>query len=840
MADWRIILLLLTLILAPLWSQSAGGDGPRIRPLSLRLIPSSVTLPSRAASHRFLVLGEYPDGLERDVTAECVFLVSDPTKGEIDDSGRFSGLQAGTVVLRARLGNQQAVARVRVPELGPERPFNFSRDIGAILTRRGCNGSDCHGSVTGRGGFKLSKNAANPREDHRWLVRGGTYQVLAAESKGKEIPRIDLGDPARSLLLLKPTMSIPHGGGERFSLGSPDYLTLLNWIRIGAPLGERGAGEEVSIREVSVFPKQSVLDGKGSQQLLVVAHLKNGDREDISGQVLFVSSNPDVVKVSETGLVRAVAKGEATVWVRTVGHTANTAFAVIDQPVKDYPEIPRRNFIDRLVFDKLRRLNLIPAGLASDGEFLRRVCLDLTGTLPPPQRVREFLSSDDPSKRDRLIERLLGSPEYVDYWSFRFSDLMRVTLTSGGKASKTKAYEDWVTASVIANKPYDQMAVERVAAQGYGAPTKNFFLAGSPIVPAKMMAEHVRVFLGRRLDCAQCHDHPYENWTQEQFWGLTAFYGGLSELVEGHIVLDTLGGAHVDRREDRTVIHPRTNQPMLPTFLDGSRLPQEQWLDPRLQLAQWMTSHPYFSEAAVNRIWGYFFGRGIVDPVDDFRTTNPPTHPKLLAELAKEFRDRGYDLQSLMRTIVQSRTYQLSAEPPPSDRGDKLNYSRARTRPLEAAVLLDAVSRATAVEEEFNLHDIVGGGKAPPGTRAMQMIPDLCPSTFMEVYGQSMRKTPASGNPDPNLRQALHIWAGPAYTSKISKPGGRLDRLLGEEASDAEIIEEFYLASLTRFPTIREKTQLLGFLKERRARRKETLEGLLWALISSREFAYNH
>ena len=454
--------------------------------------------------------------------------------------------------------------------------------------------------------------------------------------------------------------------------------------------------------------------------------------------------------------------------------------------------------------------------------------------------MREFLSSDDPSKRDRLIERLLGSPEYVDYWSFRFSDLMRVTLTSGGKASKTKAYEDWVTASVIANKPYDQMAVERVAAQGYGAPTKNFFLAGSPIVPAKMMAEHVRVFLGRRLDCAQCHDHPYENWTQEQFWGLTAFYGGLSELVEGHIVLDTLGGAHVDRREDRTVIHPRTNQPMLPTFLDGSRLPQEQWLDPRLQLAQWMTSHPYFSEAAVNRIWGYFFGRGIVDPVDDFRTTNPPTHPKLLAELAKEFRDRGYDLQSLMRTIVQSRTYQLSAEPPPSDRGDKLNYSRARTRPLEAAVLLDAVSRATAVEEEFNLHDIVGGGKAPPGTRAMQMIPDLCPSTFMEVYGQSMRKTPASGNPDPNLRQALHIWAGPAYTSKISKPGGRLDRLLGEEASDAEIIEEFYLASLTRFPTIREKTQLLGFLKERRARRKETLEGLLWALISSREFAYNH
>ena len=840
MVDWRIIILLLTLILAPLWSQSSGEDVSRAQLLSLRLIPSNVTLPTQASSQRFLVLGEYSDGLERDVTAECVLSVSDPAKGKIGDSGKFSGLQPGTLVLSARLGNQQAAASVRVPKAGPKRPFSFSRDIGAILTRRGCNGSDCHGSVIGRGGFKLSKSAANPKEDHRWIAQGGTYQVLTAESKGEEVPRIDLENPARSLLLLKPTLSIPHGGGERFPLGSPEYLTLLNWIRTGAPFGEGVAGEQFSIRQVDVLPKQSVLDGKGSQQLLVLAHLRNGVREDISDQVLFISSNPDVVKVSETGLVRAVGKGEATVWVRTVGHTANTTFAVIDQPMKDYPEIPRRNFIDRLVFDKLRRLNLIPSGLSQDGEFLRRVCLDLTGTLPPPRRVREFLSSNDPTKRDRLIERLLGSPEYVDYWGFRFSDLMRVTLTSGGKASKTKAYEDWVTASVIVNKPYDQMAVERVAAQGYGAPTKNFFLFGEPIVPAKMMAEHVRVFLGRRLDCAQCHDHPYENWTQEQFWGLTAFYGGLSELVEGHIVLDTLGGAHVDRREDRAVIHPRTNRPMVPTFLDGSRLPQEQWLDPRLKLARWMTSHPYFSEASVNRIWGYFFGRGIVDPVDDFRTTNPPTHPKLLAELAKEFRSRGYDLRSLLRTIVQSRTYQLSAEPTPSNKGDKLNYSRAQARPLEAAVLLDAVSRATAVEEEFHLHDIVGGGKAPPGTRAMQMIPDLCPSMFMEVYGQSTRKTPASGNPAPNLRQALHIWAGPAYTSKISKPGGRMDRLLGEGASDAEIIEEFYLASLTRFPTIREKTQLLDFLKERRARRKETLEGLLWALISSREFAYNH
>ncbi len=310
MVDWRIIVSSLTLILAPVWGQSSREDGPRTQPLSLRLIPSSVTLPTKVASQRFLVLGEYSDGLERDVTAKCVFSVSDPARGQIDDSGRFSGLEAGTVVLRARLGNQQAAASVRVLGPGPKRPFSFSRDIGAILTRRGCNGSDCHGSVIGRGGFKLSKNAADPVEDHRWLVKGGTYQVLTAESKGKETPRIELDEPAKSLLLLKPTMSIPHGGGERFRLGSPDYLTLLEWIRSGAPFGEDGAGEDVSIQKVDVFPRQNVLNEKVSQQLLVLAHLRNGQQEDISDQVLFVSSNPDVVEVSEKGLVRAVKKGE--------------------------------------------------------------------------------------------------------------------------------------------------------------------------------------------------------------------------------------------------------------------------------------------------------------------------------------------------------------------------------------------------------------------------------------------------------------------------------------------------------------------------------------------------
>ena len=834
----------LILTLAPLLSQS-GGREVKAKPSSLRVVPETVTLWGNKASQRFVVMGEFTDGLERDVTGDSTFSVSDPAKGEIDGWGRFSARAAGQVVLTGRFGGLEAEGSVRIEGAGEERPFSFARDVDGIFTKRGCNTRDCHGGIKGQGGLKLSKNALHPREDYRWVVEGGTYQVLSAESKGPKTPRIDLKDPAKSLLLLKPTMAVAHGGGERFEEDSSDYETILNWIRAGAPYGKEGEEQGIAIERVEVFPGQSVLDGNGRQQLLITAHLSNGRKEDITDQVLYVSNDPKVVKVNEAGLVRAVKTGETAVLIRAAGHAASAGFGVIKAPIADYPQVARRNFIDDLVFEKLRKFNIIPSPLSRDEEFLRRVCLDLTGTLPPPRRVREFLASENPRKRDELIETLLSSPEYVDYWGFFFSDLMRVTPTSDSSPSLTKAYEDWIINSIAANKPYDQMATERIAAQGYSAPSRNLFYVSEPMAPEKIMAEHVRVFFGRRIDCAQCHNHPYEKWSQNQFWGLTAFYGGVRNLrlVENRysrVVFDGLGGGHVDRTDDAGVVHPRTQEKVLPTFFDGARLPEDQWMDPRLKLAKWMTSHPYFVEASVNRIWGNFFGRGIVDPVDDFRTTNPPTHPELLTALAKDFKDHGYDLKHLMRNIVRSRTYQLSAAPNETNKEDRINYSRALSRPLQAAVLLDAISRATGVEEVFRLHDRAGGGTPLPGTRAMHLIPDFAPSQFLDAYGRSMRKTPASGNPAPSLGQGLHMWAGPTYTNKISKKGGRLDRLLKRDDSNQEIIEEFYLAALTRLPTARERADLLEFLRQRSSRRQETLEGFVWALISSREFAYNH
>ena len=349
--------------------------------------------------------------------------------------------------------------------------------------------------------------------------------------------------------------------------------------------------------------------------------------------------------------------------------------------------------------------------------------------------------------------------------------------------------------------------------------------------------------MGRRIECAQCHNHPFEAWSQNQFWGLAAFFAGYSELRDSSVVIDVLGGGHVDQPKDMMVTNPRTKEKVIPAYLDGTGLPQNEWMDPRMQLAKWVTSHPYFAEATVNRMWSFFFGRGIVDPVDDFRSTNPPTHPELLQALAKDFRDSGYDLKHLMRTIVQSRAYQLAAAPNESNKEDKIDYSHAQARPLEPAVLLDAITSATGVPEKFAHFTSPPLGvefDPPAGMRAMQTIPELCPSQFMDDFGRPMRAALPVGSPQPNLLEALHMIAGPTYNSKIAQEGGRLDQLLKNGDSDEQVIDAFYLAALTRFPTVQEKAALMKFLAQRSSHRQETLAGMVWALVNSREFAYNH
>ena len=843
-----MLCIVLAAVTCPIYSRS--WVSPAAKPISIRVLPENPTLYGTGASQSFLVLARYDDRLEREVTAQSVFSVSDDKIAEVDERGKVRALVPGQAVLSAQFGSYVVKTTFRIEGSTEPRPFIFGWDVGGIFTRHGCNRSECHGGVKGRGGFKLSFNGLHPKKDYRWIVEGGTYQVLTEEASGPRNPRVDLAEPARSLLLLKPTMNVPHGGGQRFDTSSRDYETLLRWIEDGAAYG----GEGVHVENLEIFPQQLVLDAQGEHQLLVTARLPNGRRVDVSDDIAYKSQDPNIADVSKTGRVEGKAPGETAVIVRAPGHAVSVRVGVIAKPVPSYPDVHRRNFIDEHVFVKLRDFHIVPSALSSDDEFLRRICLDLTGTLPPPNRVRDFLASQDPQKRDQLIETLLDSAEYVNYWSYRLGKYFRVTMSGAGTQDEayTQLYAQWIRDSIAQNKPYDQIARERIAAQGYDAPSWSHYQFGGNLrSPQDIMTEEVRAFLGLRLDCAQCHDHPYETWSQDQFWGMAAFFGRLTYVGERtgvrlptRLTLDDAAGN--GRRKEPGVLNPRTQQEVEPKFLDGKPFQLELRTNLRMRLAEWMTSpkNPQFAPAIVNRIWGHFFARGIVDPVADFRVTNPPTHPELLEALAEDFIQHGYDLKHLIREIVQSRTYQLSGAANETNRDDNLNYSRSLPRPLEPAVILDVISQVTGVEPDFSLiHCACSSASqmraAPLGMRAIDVFPGLFPSRFLEVFGQHKRVSIPEGKPQPTLTQALHMVAGPTYTTNLAKEGERVDRLLKDGATNRHVMEELYLAALSRFPTRQEQVELERLIALRPSR-ADAIESLTWAIISSREFTHNH
>jgi Protein of unknown function (DUF1549)/Protein of unknown function (DUF1553) len=810
-------------------------------PPALRLVPAETTLSGAGATQRFVVLAKGLDGLERDVTSQCRFTTKSTSKIAVELEGRVTGLADGDAILRVEYQGAVAEAAVRVRDVRRPRTSTFAWDVEAVLTRNGCNGSGCHGGVKGRGGLKLSLHGSDPREDYRWIVKGGTYQVLTDAVAPPIMPRVNQSEPGKSLLLMKPTFAVPHGGGYRIEPGSRDYKTLAEWIVNSAPYTDEGP----RVERIEPFPGDAVLLTGSKQQMIVTAHLVGGEYRDVTESVLYESLNPEVLTIDERGRAEARRPGEAAVLVRAPGRVATARIAVIPRALARYPDVERRNFIDEFVFAKLQKLHILPSELSGDAEFLRRVCLDLTGTLPPRERVDEFLADREPRKREKLVDRLLETPEYVDYWTFRFGDLFRVALhPNGGNPKYSQAYGEWLRRAIAENRPYDEIAGERIAAQGYDGPSRHYLPILQPPLPQDAASEQVRAFLGRRLDCAQCHDHPFENWTQNQFWGLAAFFRRLTFYWYGDIGVETIVSDDADGYSRRgnmgRVMNPRTNHEVEPSFLDGTALPAEERKDPRRALARWITAHPYFAEAAANRIWSHFFSRGIVDPVDDFRTGNPATHPELLAALAEDFRSHRYDLKHLMRRIVSSRTYQLSSAPNETNRDDEINYSRALPRRLDAEILLDAVSRVTETTEVFKLPN---GGMAPPGTRAIELDePDMYPCRFLELHGRPSRATLPERSAKASLGQTLHQLAGETYTDKLARDGGRVDRLVSGRVSSREMINELYLAALSRRPNSRELGELEAALDAatRRTSRRQAVEDLLWAILSSEEFTHNH
>ncbi len=833
------------------------------KPESIRIHPTAVTLWGPDVTQAFVVLGQFADKIERDVTDHCEILIDDPSLGEFGTDLRLTPLRDGQALVTAKLDGLEARAEVRIEGASGRRPFNFQREIQGVLTRRGCNASNCHGGVKGRGGFKLALNAVYPEEDYDWIVRGGGYQVLTDAVKGERIPRISMDEPGKSLILLKPTLGMDHEGGLRLPGKSGDYETILNWIRAGAPYTENPA-EQLRIVRLDAWPAEIVLERSGKHRLLVTATLQDGSTEDVTDQVHFHSNNRDVVRVSRDGIVEGVMPGETNIMIRAAGASTNARIGVIVETLSSFPDLKANNYIDEYIYAKLRKFHIPPSALSSDEDFMRRVCLDLCGTLPPAAKVREFLDDPDPGKREKLIELLMETPEFVDYWVYRFSDLFRVRV--GGGTNHGELYWEWIRQSIATNKPYDQIARERLSAQGWGGPGRHFMWASKRRPIEALVSEDAQVFLGRRLDCAQCHNHPYETRSQRQFWGLAAFYGKITqtEWVNDQIVYDDPDGQEYDwgelgrhEVEFKQVLNPRTKEPVTPAFFDGTDISPAHQRDPRMALANWMTSHPWFSEAAVNRMWGYFFDRGIVHPVDDFDSTNLPSHPGLLQELASDFRENGHDLRSLIRLIVNSRTYQLSSVPLENNLHDRINFSHQVPRALDAEVLLDAIASVTDIPVIFDrTSGNVSGinvGKMPEGTRAVQLRdPVTWPSRFMDIYGRPTRQSVPERNVQPNIEQAMHLLVGNTYTDQLSGEHGRLGKLMKHSSTGMEdIIEEFYLAALSRYP-LEQELKAIGELMQNQSpivshdffadnpQRKKVLEDFIWGLISSREFAYNH
>lgn len=703
----------------------------------------------------------------------------------------------------------------------PAHP-QFLRDVAPILDKKGCSGAPCHGKFGGRGDFQLSLLTLAPEDDYDPIVHG---------ARGR---RVNLQEPDQSLLLLKATFQVPHGGGVRLEKGSPEYQTVLNWLKDGAPF----AAVDARVESLTVEPAQTVLAPGGKLQLKVTAKWSDGRVEDITRKAIYTSADEPVASVSPTGLVTGQRWGGTAIQVRFLG-TARAAFVTLPQARKEaVPNVPRANLIDNYVFDNLKRMNVAPSDLTTDEAFCRRVFLDTTGVLPTADELRQFLADKAPDRRVKLIDQLLERPEYVDLRTLRLADMLRLNprKISGDLAFGERAvvlFTEWIRDNVARNRPYNEFVRDILAARGsiyFNGPANYWAIERTPNDRAETTGQ---AFLGVRLQCARCHKHPFDRWTTDDYWNFSVFHGKVAMRgVNG----GAFGEQEIYYNAGVAIINQSVNGrhkglPADPTFLAEPMLtPEQQQADISQMLADWVTSpqNRFFARAAVNRLWSQFFGRGIVHPVDDMRETTPETVPGLLDALAREFVSHRYDVKYLTRLILNSRTYQLSAAPNDSNALDDRFYAHYYPKPMLAQVLLDTINQATGVSERLS---------AFPTARTVE-IPVPASNDFLSVFGQSHREYLTDLDPklEPNLVQTLHMMNSPYINNKL-RAGSAARDLAAAKIPDGDAVTQAFLRTLCRRPNAQEAAAALKALPQCKTR-QEWLEDLMWALISSREFLF--
>ena len=809
------------------------------------------TLDQPESSLQLLVGQAAEEGRTIDLTRQAKYRSENEAVARVDELGLVTPVADGeTGVIVEHSGGLTRVA-ITIKGIKEPEPLSFSRDVIPILTKAGCNMGGCHGKAEGQNGFKLTVFGFDPKADHDAIVK---------EGRGR---RISLAAPDHSLLLRKGLASDPHGGGLRIDEGSIRHRRLARWIREGA---QYGTDEAPQLVKIEIEPTEQVLLAKGTQQLRVWAVDSDGARRDVTTEAEYESNASPIAAVDGRGFIQATEiAGEAAILARYLGQVT-VSRVTIPQPGVKFARPPEHNFIDKLAWDKLQRLGIEPSDICDDATFLRRVYLDVIGMLPTAAEAKAFLADAAPNKRALLVDKLLERPEYADYWTMRFSDLLRVDqtkITPQGSVAITR----WLHKQFSENRPYDQFVRELITAKGNvkaEGPAALYKALDTPEIAARNLSQ---VFLGIRLECAQCHHHPSDRWGQEDYFALAGMFSGVSRKKTPD------GGEAVVPVVAKDLKHPRTNEfvqmrplgvaakPRVveeppappPPMLDAKGKPVKapkskpvpknfvpdsavsDAIDPRVELADWMIApdNQYFAATMANRLWAHYFGRGLVEPIDDLRLTNPASNEPLFHAIAKHLRDSKYDIKTFTRTLLNSRLYQLSSNTTASNAADEQNFSHAAYKAVPAEVLLDSIGRATGTPEVFN--------GWPEGYRAVQIWDNKLPHYFFRIFGRPVRATvcECERSNEPSISQALHLMNSPEIMAKIRSRTGQAAITAKQALSPAETLDQLYLTVLARYPRATEKEQLLPAFADETDRRA-VCEDIVWVLLNSKEFLYNH
>ena len=794
-------------------AQSALAADPV--PSYIKVYPESVQLTTARDYQTLVVQATYPSGLTADVTGQAKFAVKDAKLVKFDKS-KLLPLADGSTELSVQFANQTVKVPVKIEKAAVHPPISFKQDVMPVFMRSGCNMGSCHGAARGKDGFRLSLFGFDPDGDYTRITRELSTR------------RINLAIPAESMMIEKSTGAVPHTGGKLFDKGSSYYNTLVSWLEAGAP---KDPGAVPTCDKLVLSPPGAVLDGQGAQQqMTVLAHYSDGTTRDVTNLAVFSSNNGNSAEISKDGLVTASKRGEAFIMARFDTHTVGSHFVILPKGLQySWPNIKEHNYIDTLVHQKLKKLRITPSEVCTDEEFLRRVTLDVTGKLPTVDEYIRFTADKDPNKREKLIDELLSRKEFVEMWVMKWSELLQIRTIRGRTSYKgTLLYYNWLKERIASNMPIDQMVQELLGANGgtFSNPATNYYQNERDTIK---VAENVaQVFMGMRIQCAQCHNHPFDRWTMDDYYGFASFFSQIGRKRSDdprETIVYNRGGGEIN--------HPVTRRPQPAKFL-GGEVADVKGKDRRVVLANWLASaeNPYFATNLANIVWAHFFGKGIIDQVDDVRVSNPPVNAELLNELGKRLTEYNYDFKRLVKDICMSRTYQLSTKTNASNEHDTRNFSHAQLRRMRAETLLDSVSNVTETKNKF--------AGLPLGARAVQIADGNTTNYFLQTFGRAKRETVCSCEVkmEPNLSQALHLLNGDTVNNKI-RQGQVIQKRLKEKKTPQQIQEELFISCLGRKPNEKERASLDAELKTEK-NQQQVLEDLFWALLNSREFLFNH